>query len=89
MLNSRYVYAKGSVTPLRNVSARKKITGFIGCGFSREQFNEVYDEALAQDPAANILIDYSVTYKKILFPIIFICTNELVISGLAAHAEIE
>lgn len=87
-LNSRYVYSQGSVTPLRNVSAQKKISGFFGCSFTRKQFDEVYDEALAQDPAANVLLDYSITYTTTMFPIFF-CTNELVISGLAASAEIE
>jgi hypothetical protein len=88
VLNSRYVYAKSSVTPLRNVSAQKKISGFFGCSFTRAQFDEVYDEALAQDHAANILLDYGVTYTTTLFPLFF-CTNELVISGLAASAKVE
>jgi hypothetical protein len=86
-LNSRYVYAQSTVTPLRNVTA-SGITRGLGftCGFTREEFEEVYDEALAQDPSANILLDYFVTYETTLLP--FYCSSELTISGLAAMAEV-
>jgi hypothetical protein len=86
-LNSRYVYAQSTVTPLRNVSASGTTRGFgIACGFTREEFERVYDEALAQDPTANILLDYFVTYETMILP--FYCTSELTISGLAAMAEV-
>jgi hypothetical protein len=86
-LNSRYVYAQSTVTPLRNVTASGTTQGLgFTCGFTREEFEKVYDEALAQDPNANILLDYLVTYDTMLLP--FYCTSELTISGLAAMAEV-
>ncbi|MEL7470467.1 MAG: hypothetical protein AAFN27_18575 [Pseudomonadota bacterium] len=88
-LNSRFVYAESDVTPLQNTSASKELTGILNCSFSRTQFNEVYDEALGKVTGANVLLDYDVTYTTTIFPIIPICTNELVISGLAANAVVE
>jgi hypothetical protein len=86
-LNSRYVYAQSTVTPLRNVTASASHTKFfISCGFTREEYESVYDEALAQDPSANVLLDYSVTYSTTILP--FICMTDLTISGLAAVADV-
>jgi hypothetical protein len=86
-LNSRYVYAQSTVTPLRNVTASGTTRGLgFTCGFTREEFEKVYDEALAQDPNANILLDYFVTYETMLLP--FYCTSDLTVSGLAAMAEV-
>ena len=86
-LNSRYVYAQSTVTPLRNVTASASRTKLgISCGFTREEYESVYDEALAQDPSANVLLDYSITYDTTLLP--FFCITELTISGLAAVADV-
>jgi hypothetical protein len=86
-LNSRYVYAQSTVTPLRNVTASASHSKVgLSCGFTREEYETVYDAALAQDPSANVLLDYSITYDTTVLP--FFCITELTISGLAAVADV-
>ena len=63
-LNSRYVYAQSAVTPIRNVSASAEHTKFgLGCGLTREQYDAVYDAALAEAEGANVLADYTTDYN--------------------------
>jgi hypothetical protein len=89
ILNSRYVYEEYSkVTPQGNVAAAAENTGFMTCGFTREDYEAVYDEALAQAPDANVLLNYYVTSETTLLPIIPVCFNKLTVSGLAATAEV-
>jgi len=86
-LNSRYVYALSSVTPMQNVSASAQTTSFgLSCGFSRQQYEAVYDDALSQVPGANILLDYNTDYETLFFPLI--CFNKVNVSGLAAQADV-
>jgi hypothetical protein len=87
-LNSRYVHSVSTVTPMKNVSASAKTTSFgLTCGFSREQYEAVYDEALSQVPGANILLDYTTDYETTFFPLI--CFNKVTVTGLAAQADVE
>jgi hypothetical protein len=87
-LNSRYVYARSEVTPLRNVATTVETTRFgLTCGFSTAEYEAAYDEALSQVADANILLDYTTDYE-ILYFFPFICRNKLQVSGLAARADV-
>jgi hypothetical protein len=86
-LNSRYVYAESVVTPSRNVSVSAQHTSFgLRCGFTTEQYEAAYDEALAQVEGANVLLDYTTDYDILYFPLV--CFNKLKLSGLAAQAQV-
>lgn len=85
--NSHYVYPNSNVTPLGQTSSEIKKTGIIiPPAFKTQDVDKLYNDALAKQSGADVIIDYNVDTKiTSIFIFHFLKTN---LSGTAAKMEV-
>ena len=84
---SHFSYPNSNVTPLGHVSGKSSSAGlFAAPGISAEKKEEAINNALAQQPGSDILINYTEVYKTTALFIIQVLAY--LVDGTAAKMEI-
>jgi hypothetical protein len=88
---SNFTYPESRVTPLGNVYGEASDTALGGAVFvTGSMKQEAIDQALAETPNANVLIDYFESVKTTIIPLIFlppVFSSTYSVQGVAAEAE--
>jgi hypothetical protein len=88
---SNFTYPESLVTPLGNVYGEASETTLGGAVFvTGSMKQEAIDQALAETPNANVLIDYFESVKTTIIPLIFlppVFSSTYSVQGVAAEAE--
>ena len=86
---SNFTYPESQVTPLQNVYGEATETAFgSSIQFTGQMKQEAIDNALAQVPASNVLLNYYETVKITMLPILPVNTTTYSVQGMAAEAEV-
>jgi hypothetical protein len=85
--NSHFAYPNSNVTPMGQVKASSsKISFFISPSFADEEIITLTQDAIAQKPGADLLLNFSLDTKLTSF--VFVTKADITIEGTAAKLEV-
>ena len=86
---SNFTYPESQVTPLQNVYGEATETAFgSSIQFTGQMKQEAIDNALAQAPGSNVLLNYHESIEVLMLPILPVNTTTYSVQGMAAEAEV-